>query len=144
MAGSIGGNNANSANIVTGIFAATGQDIAQVVESSNCLTYMEMQGSSLYMRCNHIPLNTSCTMPCIEVGTVGGGTILPSQRACLDLLKLEKNQTICSAANLALIICSAVLCCELSLLASLCTGTLVSSHMKFNRSTNGIITCHTY
>uniref|UniRef100_A0A6B2G1B3 hydroxymethylglutaryl-CoA reductase (NADPH) n=1 Tax=Myxobolus squamalis TaxID=59785 RepID=A0A6B2G1B3_MYXSQ len=135
MAGSIGGNNANSANIVTGIFAATGQDIAQVVESSNCLTYMEMHGSSLYM---------SCTMPSIEVGTVGGGTILPSQRACLDLLKLEKNQTISSAANLALIICSAVLCCELSLLASLCTGTLVSSHMKFNRSTNGIITCHTY
>ena len=30
MAGSIGGNNAHAANIVAGIFIATGQDAAQV------------------------------------------------------------------------------------------------------------------
>ena len=41
MAGSIGGFNAHAANIVTAIFLATGQDPAQNVESSNCITIME-------------------------------------------------------------------------------------------------------
>jgi hydroxymethylglutaryl-CoA reductase (NADPH) len=38
LAGSIGGFNAHAANIVTAIFIATGQDTAQNVGSSNCLT----------------------------------------------------------------------------------------------------------
>lgn len=41
MAGSIGGMNAHASNIVTAIFLATGQDAAQNVESSNCITLME-------------------------------------------------------------------------------------------------------
>lgn len=41
MAGSIGGFNAHAANILTAIFLATGQDPAQNVESSNCMTLME-------------------------------------------------------------------------------------------------------
>lgn len=41
MAGSIGGFNAQAANIVTAIFLATGQDPAQNVESSNCITVMK-------------------------------------------------------------------------------------------------------
>lgn len=41
MAGSIGGFNAHAANVVTSIFLATGQDPAQNVESSNCITIME-------------------------------------------------------------------------------------------------------
>lgn len=41
MAGSIGGNNAHASNILTAIFLATGQDPAQNVESSNCMTLME-------------------------------------------------------------------------------------------------------
>lgn len=41
MAGSIGGFNAHAANIVTAIFLATGQDPAQNVESSNCITVMK-------------------------------------------------------------------------------------------------------
>ena len=41
LAGSIGGNNAHAANIVTAIFLATGQDPAQNVESSNCMTLMK-------------------------------------------------------------------------------------------------------
>lgn len=40
MAGSIGGFNAHAANVVTAIFLATGQDPAQNVESSNCITVM--------------------------------------------------------------------------------------------------------
>lgn len=41
LAGSIGGFNAHAANTVAAIFLATGQDIAQVVESSSCLTTMQ-------------------------------------------------------------------------------------------------------
>lgn len=77
MAGCIGGNNAHAANIVAAIFLATGQDVAQVVSSSMCQTRMEVQeDGALYV---------SCTMPCMEVGTVGGGTILPPQKECLKV-----------------------------------------------------------
>lgn len=55
---------------MTAIFLATGQDPAQNVESSNCITLMEPHGKDLHV---------SVTMPSIEVGTIGGGTHLPSQ-----------------------------------------------------------------
>ena len=41
MAGAVGGFNAHASNIVTAVFLATGQDPAQNVESSNCITLME-------------------------------------------------------------------------------------------------------
>ena len=41
MAGAVGGFNAHAANILTAVFLATGQDPAQNVESSNCMTLME-------------------------------------------------------------------------------------------------------
>lgn len=41
MAGSLGGFNAHASNIVTAIFLATGQDPAQNVESSSCITTMK-------------------------------------------------------------------------------------------------------
>lgn len=55
------------------------QDPAQTVGSSNCITIMEASGHTgedLYI---------SCTMPSIELGTVGGGTNLPPQQACLQV-----------------------------------------------------------
>merc|ERR1712194_529052 len=78
LAGSIGGFNAHASNIVTAVFLATGQDPAQNVESSNCITLMEEQDNG--------DLWISCTMPSIEVGTVGGGTSLPAQAACLEAI----------------------------------------------------------
>lgn len=65
VAGSIGGFNAHAANIVTAIYIATGQDPAQNITSSNCMTLMEPwgpDGNDLYV---------SCTMPSIEIGTIG-------------------------------------------------------------------------
>ena len=55
------------------------QDPAQNVCSSQCLTVMEVTGA------NHDDLYVSCTMPCVEVGTIGGGTVLPAQSACLQV-----------------------------------------------------------
>ncbi|XP_055537605.1 3-hydroxy-3-methylglutaryl-coenzyme A reductase [Wyeomyia smithii] len=130
-AGSIGGNNAHAANMVTAIYIATGQDPAQNVTSSNCSTNMELYGESgddLYM---------TCTMPSLEVGTVGGGTGLPGQSACLDMLGVRGAHPTHPAENskqLARVICATVMAGELSLMAALVNSDLVSSHMRHNRS----------
>lgn len=128
MAGSVGGFNAHAANILTAVFLATGQDPAQNVESSNCLTLMEKTADGR--------LRITCTMPCIEVGTVGGGTGLPAQSRCLKMLGVA-GASISSpgknAQKLAQIICAAVMAGELSLCSALAAGHLVKSHMAHNR-----------
>ncbi|KAH7823084.1 putative hydroxymethylglutaryl CoA reductase [Monocercomonoides exilis] len=78
MSGSVGGYNCHASNIVAALFLATGQDAAQVVESSFCLTDTECLDDG--------SLRISCTLPSVEVGVVGGGTGLPSQHANLALL----------------------------------------------------------
>ncbi|BFZ55493.1 3-hydroxy-3-methylglutaryl-coenzyme A (HMG-CoA) reductase isozyme [Savitreella phatthalungensis] len=128
MAGSIGGFNAHAANILTAVFLATGQDPAQNVESSQCMTLMSNVGGDLHI---------SVSMPCIEVGTIGGGTILGPQAAMLDLLGVKgphPDRPGDNAKQLARIIASACLAGELSLCAALAAGHLVKSHMILNRS----------
>lgn len=130
MAGSVGGFNAHASNILTAIFLATGQDPAQNVESSNCITLMEPinDGKDLYM---------SVTMPSIEVGTVGGGTSLSAQSAFLEMMQCKgssKTEPGSNADQLALLIATAVMGGELSLLSAISTGNLVKSHMALNRS----------
>ncbi|RKF57697.1 3-hydroxy-3-methylglutaryl-coenzyme A reductase [Erysiphe neolycopersici] len=128
MAGSIGGFNAHAANIVTAIFLATGQDPAQNVESSNCITLMKNLGGNLQI---------SVSMPSIEVGTLGGGTILEPQGAMLDMLGIRGSHSTHPGENarrLARIIAASVLSGELSLCSALAAGHLVKSHMAHNRS----------
>ncbi|CAG7726650.1 unnamed protein product [Allacma fusca] len=135
MAGSIGGFNAHASNVVSAIFIATGQDPAQNVCSSNCITLMEPWGD------NGQDLYISCTMPSVEVGTVGGGTILSSQAACLKMLGLSGpnlSQPGHNARTLASVVCATVLAGELSLMAALAGGHLVTSHLKYNRSDSNI------
>lgn len=77
-------------------------------------------------------------MPCIEVGTIGGGTILEPQGAMLDLLGVRGAHATNpgdNARKLARIIAAAVLAGELSLCSALAAGHLVRSHMAHNRST---------
>lgn len=130
MAGSIGGNNAHAANMVTAVFIACGQDPAQNVTSSNCSTGMELYGK------NGEDLYITCTMPSLEVGTVGGGTGLPGQGACLDMLGVRGAHAKTPAENsktLAKIICATVMAGEISLMAALVNSDLVKSHMRHNR-----------
>jgi len=130
VAGSIGGNNAHASNIVTAVYLATGQDAAQNVESSTCMTLLEPINAGK-------DLHVSCTMPSIEVGTVGGGTSLPAQAACLDLLGVRgasRANPGANASKLARIVCATVLAGELSLMGALASGHLVSSHMRLNRA----------
>ena len=130
MAGSIGGQNAHAANIVTAIFIATGQDPAQTVTSANCITMMEVAGP------HNDDLYISCTMPSIEVGTVGGGTVLPPQASCLQMLGVRGSSSNPgeNASRLARIVCATVLAGELSLMSALSAGHLVRSHLRHNRS----------
>lgn len=130
MAGSIGGFNAHAANILTAMFIATGQDPAQNVESSMCMTMMQP--------CNDgQDLLISVTMPSIEVGTVGGGTILAPQRAMLEMLGVAGANNASPGENakqLARIVASAVMAGELSLMSALAAGHLIKAHMTHNRS----------
>ncbi|KAF2662034.1 hypothetical protein K491DRAFT_337974 [Lophiostoma macrostomum CBS 122681] len=128
MAGSLGGFNAHAANIVAAIFLATGQDPAQVVESSNCIVVMKNVNGNLQI---------SVSMPSIEVGTIGGGTILEPQSAMLDLLGVRGAHPTSPGENarqLARVIAAGVLAGELSLNAALAAGHLVKAHMAHNRS----------
>lgn len=134
VAGALGGFNAHASNIVSAVFLATGQDPAQNVESSQCITLMEPTS-------NGHDLHVSVTMPSMEVGTVGGGTQLASQAACLNMLGVKGANMDSPGANaqcLARIIAGAVLAGELSLMSALAAGHLVKSHMKYNRSSKNI------
>ncbi|TXG65065.1 hypothetical protein EZV62_012059 [Acer yangbiense] len=130
MAGALGGFNAHASNIVSAVFIATGQDPAQNIESSHCITMMEAVNDGK-------DIHVSVTMPSIEVGTVGGGTQLASQSACLNLLGVKGASKEVPGANarlLATIVAGSVLAGELSLMSALAAGQLVKSHMKYNRS----------
>ncbi len=140
LAGSIGGFNAHASNIVTAFFLATGQDPAQNVESSNCITQMDVDAS---VRDDADPsgragpgLVVSTTMPCVEVGTIGGGTSLPAQAACLELLGLRgahETEPGENARTLARVVAATVLAGELSLMSALTSNDLLSAHIKLNR-----------
>lgn len=128
MAGSIGGFNAHAANLLTAVFLATGQDPAQNVESSNCITLMDKLPNG--------DLRISVSMPSIEVGTIGGGTVLDPQNAMLELLNVKgphPTEPGANARQLAKVVASAVLAAELSLCSALAAGHLVQSHMQHNR-----------
>ncbi|KAJ7490206.1 hydroxymethylglutaryl-CoA reductase, partial [Mycena galericulata] len=81
-AGSIGGFNAHAASIPTAVFLTTGQDPAQNVFSSNCMTLTEPTN-------DRQDLLMTVSMPSIEVGTVRGGTVLGPQGTVLEMLSLR-------------------------------------------------------
>jgi hydroxymethylglutaryl-CoA reductase (NADPH) len=96
------------------------------------LTWMEATGPEKR------DLYISCTMYSIEVGTIGGGTKLPGQQACLKMLGVDGASSSIpgdNACQLARLICSTVLAGELSLMSALATNDLVHSHLRLNRST---------
>jgi hydroxymethylglutaryl-CoA reductase (NADPH) len=137
IAGTMGGNNAHAANMVAAMFIACGQDPAQVVETSNCMTSLELTPSG--------DLYAAVTMPSIEVGTIGGGTILSPQSASLELLGVKGSDPAepgKNAKQLARVVSSAVLAGELSLIAALSSGHLISAHLALNRKPGAPETKH--
>ncbi len=126
-AGALGGFNAHVANIIAAIFIATGQDVAQVVESSMAFTWTEIRGNG--------DLYISVTLPSLEVGTVGGGTRLPTQREALELLGVAGggDPPGVNARKFAEIIAATVLAGELNLLAALAANELAQAHKRLGR-----------
>ncbi|MFB6211634.1 MAG: hydroxymethylglutaryl-CoA reductase (NADPH) [Halobacteriales archaeon] len=124
-AGSLGFN-AQAANVVAAMFLATGQDGAQVVEGSNTITTIDVREDDLY---------ASVTLSSLEVGTVGGGTTLPTQREALSLLGVDGggDPPGANADALAEVIAVGALAGELSLLGALGSRHLSSAHSDLGR-----------
>ncbi|ELZ55281.1 MULTISPECIES: hydroxymethylglutaryl-CoA reductase (NADPH) [unclassified Haloferax] len=120
------GFNAHVANVVAAMFLATGQDEAQVVEGANAITTAEVQDGDLYV---------SVSIASLEVGTVGGGTKLPTQSEGLDVLGVSGGGDPAGSNADALAECIAVgsLAGELSLLSALASRHLSSAHAELGR-----------
>ena len=133
LAGSLGGFNAHASNVVTAMFLACGQDPAQNVESSTSIVTAEATPSET-VEGDH-DLRFAVTMPSVACGTVGGGTGLAAQAACLRALGVAGSGDVpgAHAQQFARIVAATVLCGELSLLAALSSNHLISAHLALNR-----------
>ena len=121
MAGSMGFN-AHYANTIAAIFTATGQDLGHVVEGSLGMTTAEvLKNGNLYF---------SIYLPSLMIGTVGGGTHLPTQQEALKIMGVKGSG---DTLKMAEIIGSGILALELSLIASQAEGTLAKAHQKLAR-----------
>jgi len=119
----VNNNGAHSANGITAIFIACGQDVANVAESSAAAVYAEITKSGDYY--------FSITIPSLIVATYGGGTGLPTQRECLELLNCYGENKVKKFAE---IIAATVLCGELSLGTAVIADEWVSSHEQLGRN----------
>jgi hydroxymethylglutaryl-CoA reductase (NADPH) len=116
-------NGAHSPNGITAMFIATGQDVANVAESSAGILYTEITPErDLYI---------SLTIPSLIVATHGGGTALATQRECLEILGCTGRGKV---NKLAEIIAGVALAGELSLGAAISSLDWVSSHEKYGRN----------
>lgn len=104
------------ANGLAALFIACGQDAACVAEAAVGVTRFEKYGEALY---------ASVTLPNLVVGTVGGGTALPSQTACLSLLGLAGEGHAHALAEVCAAVCLAG---ELSIIAALASGSFTRAH----------------
>ena len=119
----VNNNGAHSANGITAMFIACGQDVANVAESSAAAVYAEItRGGDYYF---------SITIPSLIVATYGGGTGLPTQRECLEMLDCYGKDRVKKFAE---IVAATVLCGELSLGTAVIADEWVSSHEQYGRN----------
>lgn len=120
-----GSNNtgAHSANGITAAFIATGQDVANVAESSAAVVYADLDDKGDYY--------LSITIPSLIVATHGGGTGLPTQQECLKMLGCDGAGKV---YKLAEIIGATVLAGEVSLMSAVLAGDWVTSHDALGRN----------
>ena len=116
-------NGAHSANAITAMFIATGQDVANVSESSAGIVYTELTPEK--------DLYISITIPSLIVASYGGGTSLATQRECLEILGCYGKGGV---NKLAEIVAGVVLAGEISLASAISSSDWVSSHEKYGRN----------
>ena len=127
IAGGVRTANAHFANMLLGVYLATGQDAANIVEGSQGFVHTEMRGDDLYF---------SATIPNIIVGTVGNGKHLPFVQQNLEMMGCTQERAPGdNARRLAIICAGAILCGELSLMAAQTNpGELMRSHVAMERT----------
>lgn len=109
------------ANGLAALYLACGQDVACVAESAVGVTRFEVLDGGLY---------ASVTLPNVMVGTVGGGTGLPCQRACLEIMGLAGPGQARALAEVAAGLCLAG---ELSIMGAICSGDFARAHRVLAR-----------
>ncbi|CAA9347768.1 MAG: Hydroxymethylglutaryl-CoA reductase, partial [uncultured Gemmatimonadaceae bacterium] len=119
----VNNNGAHSANGITAMFIATGQDAANVAESSAAFVYAELRDNGDYY--------FSITIPALIVATYGGGTSLATQRECLELLGCYGKGKV---GKLTEIVAATVLCGELSLGSAIVAEEWVDAHDQYGRN----------
>jgi len=110
------------ANGLTALYLSTGQDAACVAESAMGVTRFSITDNG--------DLYATVSLPSIMVGTVGGGTGLPSQKACLDLMNLSGEG---NSEALAEVCAGLLLAGELSIIAALASDEFTKGHRKLAR-----------
>lgn len=116
-------NGLHSANGITAMFIATGQDVANVSESSAGIFYCELtKDGGLYI---------SITIPSLIVATYGGGTGLATQKECLELMGCYGKNGVMKFAE---IVAGVVLAGEMSLASAISSSDWVSSHEHYGRN----------
>jgi len=119
----VNNNGAHSANGITAMFIATGQDAANVAESSAAFVYTELRPNGDYYY--------SVTIPSLIVATYGGGTGLATQRECLEILDCYGDGKVRKFAE---IVAATVLCGEISLGSAIVAEEWVDSHDLYGRN----------
>ena len=114
---------AHAANGIAALFIATGQDAANVAESHAGLNYGELLDNGDFY--------WSVTLPAMICATYGGGTGLPSQRECLEMMDCYGTG---KGDKLAEIIAAVVLAGDVSLSSAILAHEWVSSHEKMGRN----------
>jgi hydroxymethylglutaryl-CoA reductase (NADPH) len=120
------GNQGHYANGLAALYLACGQDVACVAESAVGVSRFEADEEG--------DLYASVTLPNLMVGTVGGGTGLPSQKACLDIMGLSGPGKAAAFAEVAAGLCLAG---ELSIAAAICAGEFTQAHERLARQRAG-------
>jgi hydroxymethylglutaryl-CoA reductase (NADPH) len=122
LAGGMIGYNVNVANVIAAVFAACGQDIACVHESSFGILQVEPWQDGIYV---------SMLLPNLIVGTVGGGTQIPQQREYLELMDCAGSGRV---GRLAEVIAGYCLALDLSTSAAITSGHFASAHERLGRN----------
>jgi hydroxymethylglutaryl-CoA reductase (NADPH) len=110
------------ANGLAALYIACGQDVACVAESAVGVTRFEVTAEE--------GLYAAVTLPNLIVGTIGGGTGLPSQQACLEIMGLAGPG---NAPALAEVCAGLCLAGELSIVGAICAGEFACAHRRLAR-----------
>jgi len=109
-------------NALAALFIACGQDAACVSEASVGISRMDLTSEGA--------LYASVKLPNLIVGTVGGGTYLPTSRECLEMMGCYGTG---NSRKFAEICAATVLAGEISIVAALAAGQFAQAHARLGR-----------